>query len=228
MAAVDLTPFGFTPTESKVYQVLLTGGPGTGYAIAQTAGLARANTYSALEGLVSKGAARVEGGRPKRYRPEVPEALVARLSNYQAYSLDQLHEALAAVSVPLTPTLVEIVTPRAALQLLSREIARATKSVILLAPADAFPVLVPSLRRAVSVGLAVELYALVAVDLQFASVAQLPPLPSWPGEPLVAVVDGRGAVIASRVGQSVTGHWGAVPAFVAAARCTLERWRMAG
>ena len=31
MARIDLTPFGFTPTESLVYQVLLTGGPGTGY-----------------------------------------------------------------------------------------------------------------------------------------------------------------------------------------------------
>src|SRR5258705_7790665 len=48
----------------------LTSGPGTGYAIARSAGLARANAYSALEGLVAKGAARVEGGRPKRYRPE--------------------------------------------------------------------------------------------------------------------------------------------------------------
>ena len=41
---IDLTPFGFTPTESRIYQVLLEGGPGTGYAIAQAAGLARANT----------------------------------------------------------------------------------------------------------------------------------------------------------------------------------------
>jgi sugar-specific transcriptional regulator TrmB len=50
----DLTRFGFTPTEGLVYQVLLTGGPGTGYAIARAAGLARANAYSALEGLVAK------------------------------------------------------------------------------------------------------------------------------------------------------------------------------
>ena len=48
MARIDLTPFGFTPTESLVYEVLLTGGPGTGYAVARAAGLARANAYSAL------------------------------------------------------------------------------------------------------------------------------------------------------------------------------------
>ena len=70
MRPLNLIPFGFTPTESLVYQVLLTTGPGTGYAIARAAGLARANAYSALEGLVAKGAARAEGTRPKRYRPE--------------------------------------------------------------------------------------------------------------------------------------------------------------
>ena len=70
MAGLDLTTFGFTPTESLVYSVLLRGGPGTGYAIARSAQLARANAYGALEGLVQKGAARVEEGRPKRYRPE--------------------------------------------------------------------------------------------------------------------------------------------------------------
>ena len=37
MPDIDLTPFGFTPTESLVYEVLLTGGPGTGYAIARGA-----------------------------------------------------------------------------------------------------------------------------------------------------------------------------------------------
>src|SRR6478735_2314715 len=38
---IDLTPFGFTPTESKMYATLVSFGPGTGYALAQAAGLAR-------------------------------------------------------------------------------------------------------------------------------------------------------------------------------------------
>src|SRR4051812_33750072 len=67
-AAIDLTPFGFTPTESLIYEVLLRGGPGTGYTVARAAGLARANVYAALEGLVGKGAARVGEGRPKQFR----------------------------------------------------------------------------------------------------------------------------------------------------------------
>src|ERR671935_2304677 len=100
MPRIDLTPFGFTPTESLVYEVLLTGGPGTGYAIARSAGLARANAYSALEGLVTKGAARVDGGRPRRYRPESPAALIARISTDHGMALERLSSELQDITVP--------------------------------------------------------------------------------------------------------------------------------
>src|SRR5574342_1108849 len=100
MPAIDLTPFGFTPTESLVYEVLVTGGPGTGYAIARSAGLARANAYSALEGLVAKGAARVEAGRPKRYRPEAPAAVIGRIATIHGLALERLGADLEAISVP--------------------------------------------------------------------------------------------------------------------------------
>src|SRR3954468_16108642 len=103
MARLDLTYFGFTPTESLVYEVLLTGGPGTGYAIARSAGLARANAYSALEGLVTKGAARVEGTRPKRYRPEPPTALIARIANDHGLALERLTSELETIAVPSSP-----------------------------------------------------------------------------------------------------------------------------
>ncbi len=93
--AIDLTPFGFTPTESLIYEVLLTGGPGTGYTIARGAGLARANVYAALEGLVTKGAARVEDGRPRRFRPEPPTTLLARLTDRQGEAIDRLSRRAA-------------------------------------------------------------------------------------------------------------------------------------
>ena len=223
MPAIDLTPFGFTPTESRIYQVLLEVGPGTGYSIAQAAGLARANTYSALEGLVTKGAALVEGDRPKRYRPESSGALIARLINRQDHELDRLSEALAGFGVPLTPTMVDIDSPRGALQIISHEVARAKASVSLLVPADAYPILAPSLRRAVSAGLSSDLLSTGPVELGFAPVRQIGP-GNWPGEPLLAVVDERAAVIGSRNGPDVRGHWSTSPSFVAAARRTLETW----
>jgi sugar-specific transcriptional regulator TrmB len=225
MPRIDLTHFGFTPTESLVYEVLLTGGPGTGYAIARTAGLARANAYSALEGLVSKGAARVDLGRPKRYRPEAPAALIARISTDHGLALERLSSDLDSVTVPATPTLVEIESGRAVLQLITHDVARATGSVALLAPADAFPILAPALRRPYSAGLPLVLCATAPVDLGFAVVEVVGGTQAWPGMPIISVVDGRSALLAARQGGDVRGHWSTAPAFVAGARLALEHFR---
>jgi sugar-specific transcriptional regulator TrmB len=223
---LDLTRFGFTPTESLVYQVLLTGGPGTGYAIARSAGLARANAYSALEGLVSKGAARMEAGRPRRYRPESPAALVARISNDHGQALERLSRELEAVSVPATSTLVEIDSGRAVLQLITHDVARATTEVALLLPPDAYPLLAPALRRPFSAGVPLTLCATGPVELGFINVEVVPGDDRpWPGMPVIAVVDGHSAVIASRQGSDVKGHWSTAPSFVASARLSLERFR---
>jgi sugar-specific transcriptional regulator TrmB len=223
----DLTRFGFTPSEGLVYHALLTGGPGTGYAIARAAGLARANAYSALEGLVAKGAARVDGGRPKRYRPESPAALIARISNDHGQALERLSRELEAVSVPETETLVELLSSRALLQLLTHDIARAATSVGLLAPPDAYPLLAPALRRPYAAGVALRLASTGPVDLGFTEVAQVAAdAHPWPGMPVILVVDDRSAILASRSGSEVRGHWSTAPAFVAGARLALERFGM--
>jgi sugar-specific transcriptional regulator TrmB len=222
MARINLTHFGFTPTESLVYEVLLTNGPGTGYALAKAAGLARANAYSALEGLVAKGAARVDGGRPKRYRPEPPTGLIARITNDHGLALDRLSSDLESLTVPETPTVVEIDSARAVLQLITHDVARAAESVALLAPPDAFPLLAPALRRPLAAELQVSLYSTAPVELGFSSVIPVSPRSDWPGMPIIAVVDGRSAVIASREGAQVRGHWSTAPTFVAAARLALE------
>jgi sugar-specific transcriptional regulator TrmB len=215
--AIDLTPFGFTPTESLIYEVLLRGGPGTGYTVARAAGLARANVYAALEGLVVKGAARVGDGRPKQFRPEPPSTLLARLSDRQGEAMDQLSTALATLAVPETPTLVELASPRGAVQLMGHEIARATQSVELIAPPDGCLALAPQLRRAASVGVALDVASTAAVPLGAIHVETIPDS-SWPGEPVLLVIDDRAALIGSRDGDRFSGHWGTGTAFVAAAR----------
>ena len=141
MAELDLTPFGFTPTESKIYEVLLTGGPGTGYAVARSAGLARANTYGALEGLVTKGAARADEGQPKIFRAEPPGSVLARIANGQGEALERLSRALDGFGAPATPRVVELTSPKGLLQLLSHEIGRAQQEVLLFAPPEAYPCL---------------------------------------------------------------------------------------
>ena len=226
MPGIDLTRFGFTPTEGLVYEVLLTSGPGTGYAIARAAGLARANAYSALEGLVAKGAARVDPGRPRRYRPETPAVLIARIAHNHGLALDRLSADLEQISVPDTPTVVEVESGRAVLQLISHAVARASQSVALLAPADAYPLLAPALRRPVSAGLPADLWSPEPVDLGFAAVGVALPLTQWPGMPIISIVDERSAILGSRDGNRVSGHWSTAPAFVAAARLALDRFKV--
>jgi len=92
----------------------------------------------------------------------------------------------------------------------------------LLAPAEAFPLLGPALRRPVLAGLDVRLHSVGAVELGFAPVTELPAPDDWPGVPIICVVDGRAALLATRQGGDVIGHWGTAPAFVAAARLTIE------
>ena len=115
MASVDLTPFGFTPTESLVYATLLRLGPSTGYAVARGARLARANAYGALEGLVTRGAASrtPPPARPARYRPTAPQALIAHHATRQGEARDHLARALRDASHPLEPVTKEVSGARA-------------------------------------------------------------------------------------------------------------------
>ncbi len=94
---MNLIRFGFTPTEAKVYLALLQVSPATGYAVAQAAKLARANSYDALEGLAARGAVTRLPGRPVRYAAVEPEALIGRLRREFSGSLDALARELSEI-----------------------------------------------------------------------------------------------------------------------------------
>lgn len=218
---IDLTPFDFTPTESHVYEVLITRGPGTGYAIARAAGLARANAYSALEGLVAKGAARAEPGRPRRYRPEAPQVLLGRVVDRQSHAIETLAHELERVSAPSSPTLTEVSSLRGAGQLLTLEIARAKARVDLCAPAETFRMVGPALRRAAQSGVALSLWSDEAVPAESAPVGLIGLNGGWPGRPLLAAIDDRAGLLGSVNGEQVSGYWSGTGTLVAAARHSL-------
>jgi hypothetical protein len=119
---------------------------------------------------------------------------------------------------------VEIESGRAVLHLITHDVARATQSVLLLVPPDAYPLLAPALRRPVSSEIMVSLWSTGPADLDFAPVEVVPRGHNWPGMPILAVVDDRSAVIGARTGNDVRGHWSSAPAFIAAARLALERF----
>ena len=120
MPTIDLTPFGFTPTESVVYAALLRLGPSTGYGVARATRLARANAYGALEALVSRGAAFRSPGRPVQYRPSDPHALLAHLAARQGEALDRLSRAVRDASLPGEPETRTVAGERAVANLIQQ------------------------------------------------------------------------------------------------------------
>ncbi len=94
-----LDRFGFTPTESRVYQTLLQLGPSTGYSVARELGIARANVYHSLEALARRGAVRRAAGSPARYAAAGPAALVGELERAFKKDLASLEEELHSLPI---------------------------------------------------------------------------------------------------------------------------------
>lgn len=129
---MNLERFGFTPTESRAYLALLKLGPSTGYAVGREVGVARANAYQALDGLVRRGAAQ-KAGSPARYSPTVPGVLIADLDRSYRKDLSDLEEQLRQVA-PSVPAEAAPVTVRDADSLLDHaaELCRAARSELLI------------------------------------------------------------------------------------------------
>src|SRR5436305_2857302 len=145
---VDLTPFGFTPTESQVYGALLRLGPSTGYALAHATRVARANTYGALEGLAGRAAAIRLPGRPARYRAVDPRALVAQLAAEQGQALDRLSQALRDSGEPVEPESRAAAGARATANLIMQLVARAEHRVEGVLASELLRPSLPAWRRA--------------------------------------------------------------------------------
>jgi sugar-specific transcriptional regulator TrmB len=156
---LDLTPFGFTPTESASYQALLELGPSSGYAVAKYLSIARANAYQALDALVTKGTATLGSGAPRSYRAVSPGGLLALLTHAEATKLDRLEAQLAALEHGGEPTTVAFSGERRLEELALRTAARAS-SVRCLGPDGLLRRLVPIWRKRHQDGAATELILL--------------------------------------------------------------------
>jgi sugar-specific transcriptional regulator TrmB len=218
MASVDLSSFGFTPTESLVYSTLLRLGPATGYAVAREARLARANAYGALEGLVSRGAASRSPGRPARYRPADPAILLAQLAMQQGEALDRLSRDLRNLSRPGEPVTREVSGSRAVANLIMQLVARAERSVAGVMAGELWRPTLPAWRRAGE---------RAKISLQI--VGDVPAdAPDWvtPSSTSDAVtmllVDDTQLVLTTGVGDGIAGLWSSHPLIVMLARRALQ------
>jgi sugar-specific transcriptional regulator TrmB len=209
MGQLDLTPFGFTPTESVVYACLLRLGPSTGYAVARACRLARANAYSALEGLVTRGAATSSRGRPAQYRPADPSGLVARVAASQGQALDRLSRALESVGGDAEPTIHGAEGLRGTVNALQQLVARAERSVKGTVAAELWRPSLPAWRRAA--GRAALQVRIAGAGDEVDALAQGS---APPDAPTILLIDEARVFAASGSGDLTTAIWSAHPLIV--------------
>ena len=160
---LDLVPFGFTPTESRAYAALLSRGPTSAYELSKQLGVARANTYQALNGLVTKNAAKMVSREPQVFKPIAPAALVASVATQQAAKLDALHEQLRGLDAAGHPSTVEFSGHRAFGELVLRTTVRAER-VSCVAPAGSLNSLTPVWRKRAADGAETDLWVVQSDD----------------------------------------------------------------
>ncbi len=217
----DLTPFGFTPTESLVYTTLLRLGPTTGYAVARGARLARANAYAALEGLVTRGAATrtPPPARPARYRPTDPQALIAQLAMDQGAALDRLGRDLRGLTRPGDPVTREVSGSRAVANLVQQLVARAERRVEGIMASELWRPTLPAWRRAAE---RAQIQLLIRGDLPPDPPSWITPAAEDAPDATILVIDESQLVITAGQAEAIAGLWTSHPLVVLLARRALQ------
>ena len=90
----DLQALHFSEYESRAYLALLKIQPATAYEIAKEAGLPKANTYTAMDGLGRKNAVQPVSENPVRYSATPPDTLLASIVEQTEHRASQLRQNL--------------------------------------------------------------------------------------------------------------------------------------
>jgi sugar-specific transcriptional regulator TrmB len=98
-----LLSLGLTGYEASAYVALTRRGKASGAEVARLAGLPRQRIYDVLDGLVGRGLATVEPGRPAHYTALAPEDAVAALLAAHRASLERMQQEAAQAVALLTP-----------------------------------------------------------------------------------------------------------------------------
>jgi DNA-binding MarR family transcriptional regulator len=224
---LDLTPFGFTPTETAAYRALTSLGPLSGYALAKALSIARANAYQALHGLVAKGAATRLGGRPERFRPVQAGALFTAIAQRATRQLDAL-EAELSHQPQGAPATVAIAGRRALVDTALRTAARPSGAVICVAPSGELMALAPAWHKRTAADWPTDLWCLGEVPAGLGlpvPVQQVPPAAAeaYFGSAILALASPDAALLARLQPGSEAGFWTSDPLLAGAVRATVDR-----
>jgi sugar-specific transcriptional regulator TrmB len=222
MASVDLTPFGYTPTESAAYGALLEAGPSSGYSIAKHLSIARANAYQALHGLVAKHAAESSGDEPRVFRAIQPTALFARLSRDTAAKLETLESQVEALEGMGAPDTVPFAGNAEFRSLLMRLAVRAELPVMVVASGEFLQDTIPVWRARAAKDRPTIILSIgsSAADFPFPVDGNLDAeaCAAALGAVLTIVVTEGAALIGQLDGAAIRGYWTSDPVLVASAR----------
>jgi len=98
-----LVDLGLTGYEASAYLALTRRGRATGAEVARLASLPRQRIYDVLDGLVTRGLASLEPGRPAHYRAAAPEEAIGALLATQRTELERLERQAERAVALLTP-----------------------------------------------------------------------------------------------------------------------------
>lgn len=199
-----------------MYRTLLELGPSTGYAVARTAGYARANTYSALDGLLLRGAAQRAAGRPARYRATDPQTLLVQLAAEQGERLEGLARAVADLHKPVEPVTRTAEGARATGNVVQQLVARAAKQVEGVVAAELWLPTLPAWRHAAR---RARLQVVISGDVPDAEDLATGRVPA--GEATMLLVDDQFTLVATGTGAAMTAVWSGHPLLVLLARANL-------
>jgi HTH-type transcriptional regulator, sugar sensing transcriptional regulator len=101
--ATPLSNLGLNGYEANAYIALTRRGRATGAEVARLGGLPRQRIYDVLDGLVGRGLATVEPGRPAYYTAVAPETAIGALVEAQRAALAALEQEAARAVALLTP-----------------------------------------------------------------------------------------------------------------------------
>lgn len=172
--------------------------------MARAAGIARANTYAALETLRRRGAAVRAGGRPARYRATDPETLLIQLAAQQGEELERLGRALRQLRLPAEPVTRPLDGARAVANVVQQLVARAEERVEGVLAVELWRPTLPAWRRAAS---RAALHVRLTGEVSESEGLAVPGAPA--DHPTILLVDGVHTLIASGTGDSLTGLWSA-------------------
>lgn len=217
MPRVDLTPFGFTQTENLVYDALTGLGPASGYAVARAAGIARANAYQALNGLVAKGAAVTIATAPLRFRAVRGDAVLALVARESARRLDELEQQIRSEAVDGADAIVPVSGMRALVDIAVRLIARSEGAIQCIAPSPFLMGTIPAWRKRVADGAPAEVWALGALDtfpIELAGELAVEQLREHFEQPVILLHAPESAISAMTGPDEPSGYWTSDPSIV--------------